>query len=156
MLSSPVVQLPERAEKRASPMKKSLPFFGSTEYGDMHTGPGFNLDDDTGDMAGYKPRPEESAPFDGRTEARSAFVPHPLDGTRKGTKAKSHGIGVGEGAFQGATESREAFPGHNVRACSRVADSDARLNCSRRGGDCWIVAHTLTCVVTWCPELVLR
>ena len=34
MLSSPVVQLPERAEKRASPMKKSLPFFGSTEYGD--------------------------------------------------------------------------------------------------------------------------
>ena len=32
--ASPVVQLPERAEKRASPMKKSLPFFGSTEYGD--------------------------------------------------------------------------------------------------------------------------
>ena len=120
LLLLPVVQLPERAEKRASPMKKSLPFFGSTEYGDMHTGPGFNLDDDTGDMAGYKPRPEESAPFDGRTEARSAFVPHPLDGTRKGTKAKSHGIGVGEGAFQGATESREAFPGHNVRAVCRA------------------------------------
>jgi hypothetical protein len=29
-----VLQLPERGEKRAEPVRKSMPFFGSTEYGD--------------------------------------------------------------------------------------------------------------------------
>ena len=81
----------------------------------MHHGPGFDVDDDTGDMAGYKPTPEDSAPFAGRTEAQNAYVAHPMDPIRKASKAKSHGIGVGEGAFKASTESREAFPGHNVR-----------------------------------------
>ncbi len=113
-----MLQLPERGEKRAEPVRKSMPFFGSTEYGDMHHD-GFHMDEDAGDMAAYRPAPEPSGAFDGRTEARTAYVQHPLDAGRKAAKAKSHGIGVGEGAFKGTTESREAFPGHNV--CRDVA-----------------------------------
>ena len=118
------MQLPERAARAAEPAKKSLPFFGSTEYGDMHHD-GFKLDDDTGDMAGYKRAPEDTGAFEGRTEAQMAYVAHPLEQGRKATGAKSHGIGVGEGAFKGSTESREAFPGHVVRAagaCRRTAE----------------------------------
>lgn len=111
------MQLPERAVRAADPAKKSLPFFGSTEYGDMHHD-GFSLDDGEGDMAGYRRAPEDTGAFEGRSEAQTVFVAHPLDQGRKAAKAKSHGIGVGEGAFKGTTESREAFPGHVVRAGS--------------------------------------
>ena len=92
---------------------------------------GFKLDDDTGDMAGYKRAPEDTGAFEGRTEAQMAYVAHPLDQGRKATKAKSHGIGVGEGAFKGSTESREAFPGHVVRK------------------------QTGTCGLAWCIAAVL-
>jgi hypothetical protein len=67
----------------------------------------------------------------GLSEAQNAFVAHPLEHMRKATGAKSHGIGVGEGAFKGSTESREAFPGHVVRK------------------------QTGTCGLAWCIDTVL-
>ena len=118
-------QLPERAARAAEPAKKSLPFFGSTEYGDMHHD-GFRLDDDTGDMAGYRPKPEDTGAFEGRTEAQMAYVAHPLEQGRRAGGAKSHGIGVGEGAFKGSTESREAFPGHVVSRVQWASEGVAR------------------------------
>jgi hypothetical protein len=47
-------------------------------------------------------------------------VQHPMEPGKKAVKARSHGIGVGEGAFKGDTESREAFPGHKVRRVTVV------------------------------------
>lgn len=106
-------QLPEKAERKSGDgPKKSAPFHGTTEYGDMHQD-GFDLGDGS-DMAAYRPPTEETGPFKGESEARAVFVEHPLDKGRKAVKARSHGIGVGEGAFKGQTEAQEAFPGHKV------------------------------------------
>ena len=108
-------QLPKREERKDdSGPHRSLPFLGSTEYRDMHFGD-VPIDGDDGDLAGYRRPAAESAPFDGTSEARTAFVQHPMEPGKKAVKARSHGIGVGEGAFKGDTESREAFPGHKVR-----------------------------------------
>ena len=90
-----------------------MPFTGTTSYGDIGDME-FPIDDDGGDMAKYRPPAGESLPFEGESEAQRAFPGHNASKTRKPVKARSHGIGVGEGEFKGDTEAREAYPGHKV------------------------------------------
>ena len=107
------VQLPEREARKKAAAPKSMPFTGTTSYGDIGDME-FPIDDDGGDMAKYRPPAGESLPFEGESEAQRAFPGHNASKTRKPVKARSHGIGVGEGEFKGDTEAREAYPGHKV------------------------------------------